>query len=279
LFSGQHRRPASGGTTTSRSDRGRRVHRDRHVSRQPAGPWLTSAARAVRRLRRPWDNPDATHPGSTSTGRPAPSWPPTTCSTRATRGSPGSAGARTRSSVRTGVRAGPEPCTPATCRPPDWRREWRTPSRPAARRRRCSWTRRIPRRSCVRVDTLAMGVLHALGDRGIHWGQDVAVVGFDDSQVAQVVPGGLTSVRQPLEQVGGRAGEGPRRTALHPTRGRARRAALPDPRRPPVVGVGGCRFHRLRGETVASWPKQHAITIGIGQEGRAQYDVHQRLTA
>jgi DNA-binding LacI/PurR family transcriptional regulator len=50
-------------------------------------------------------------------------------------------------------------------------------------------------------DTLAMGVLHALGDRGIHWGRDVAVVGFDDSQVAQVVPGGLTSVRQPLEQV------------------------------------------------------------------------------
>jgi DNA-binding LacI/PurR family transcriptional regulator len=50
-------------------------------------------------------------------------------------------------------------------------------------------------------DTLAMGVLHALGDRGIHWGRDIAVVGFDDSQVAQVVPGGLTSVRQPLEQV------------------------------------------------------------------------------
>lgn len=50
-------------------------------------------------------------------------------------------------------------------------------------------------------DTLAMGVLHALGDRGIHWGKDIAVVGFDDSQVAQVVPGGLTSVRQPLEEV------------------------------------------------------------------------------
>jgi DNA-binding LacI/PurR family transcriptional regulator len=50
-------------------------------------------------------------------------------------------------------------------------------------------------------DTLAMGVLHALGDRGIHWGKEVAVVGFDDSQVSQVVPGGLTSVRQPLEQV------------------------------------------------------------------------------
>ena len=50
-------------------------------------------------------------------------------------------------------------------------------------------------------DTLALGVLHTLGDRGIHWGKDIAVVGFDDSQVAQVVPGGLTSVRQPLEQV------------------------------------------------------------------------------
>jgi DNA-binding LacI/PurR family transcriptional regulator len=50
-------------------------------------------------------------------------------------------------------------------------------------------------------DTLAMGVLHTLGDRGLAWGPDIAVVGFDDSQVAQVVPGGITSVRQPLEQV------------------------------------------------------------------------------
>ncbi|NYG53802.1 LacI family DNA-binding transcriptional regulator [Nocardioides perillae] len=50
-------------------------------------------------------------------------------------------------------------------------------------------------------DTLAMGVLHTLADRGLAAGRDVAVVGFDDSQVAQVVPGGLSSVRQPLEQV------------------------------------------------------------------------------
>jgi DNA-binding LacI/PurR family transcriptional regulator len=50
-------------------------------------------------------------------------------------------------------------------------------------------------------DTLAMGVLHTLAERGLHAGRDVAVVGFDDSQVAQVVPPGLTSVRQPLEQV------------------------------------------------------------------------------
>ncbi len=50
-------------------------------------------------------------------------------------------------------------------------------------------------------DTLAMGVLDTLADRGLHPGHDVAVVGFDDSQVAQLTPGGLTSVRQPLEQV------------------------------------------------------------------------------
>ena len=50
-------------------------------------------------------------------------------------------------------------------------------------------------------DTLALGVLHALADREMVAGRDVAVVGFDDSQVAQVVPGGLTSVRQPLEDV------------------------------------------------------------------------------
>jgi DNA-binding LacI/PurR family transcriptional regulator len=52
-------------------------------------------------------------------------------------------------------------------------------------------------------DTLAMGVLHTLAERGLTPGRDVAIVGFDDSQVAQVVPPGLTSVRQPLEDVAG----------------------------------------------------------------------------
>ena len=50
-------------------------------------------------------------------------------------------------------------------------------------------------------DTIAMGVLHALSEAGLRPGEDVAVVGFDDSIAAQVVPPGLTSVRQPLEQV------------------------------------------------------------------------------
>ncbi|MGN0065306.1 MAG: LacI family DNA-binding transcriptional regulator [Nocardioides sp.] len=49
-------------------------------------------------------------------------------------------------------------------------------------------------------DTLAMGVLHTLWIRQLAPGRDVAVVGFDDSQVAQVYPVGVTSVRQPLEE-------------------------------------------------------------------------------
>ncbi len=50
-------------------------------------------------------------------------------------------------------------------------------------------------------DTIAMGVLHALDGADLRAGRDIAVVGFDDSIAAQVVPPGLTSVRQPLEQV------------------------------------------------------------------------------
>ena len=50
-------------------------------------------------------------------------------------------------------------------------------------------------------DTLAMGVLHTLRDRGLTPGHDISVIGFDDSQVSQVIQPGLTSVRQPLEEV------------------------------------------------------------------------------
>ncbi|MFL6174352.1 MAG: LacI family DNA-binding transcriptional regulator [Marmoricola sp.] len=50
-------------------------------------------------------------------------------------------------------------------------------------------------------DTIAIGVLHALAERNLRPGGDVGVVGFDDSLGAQVTWPGLTSVRQPLEQV------------------------------------------------------------------------------
>jgi LacI family transcriptional regulator len=50
-------------------------------------------------------------------------------------------------------------------------------------------------------DTIGIGVLHACAERGLRPGTDVGVVGFDDSLGAQVIWPGLTSVRQPLEQV------------------------------------------------------------------------------
>jgi LacI family transcriptional regulator len=50
-------------------------------------------------------------------------------------------------------------------------------------------------------DTVAMGALRALHERGLRAGSDVAVVGFDDSIAAQVTTPALTSIRQPLEQV------------------------------------------------------------------------------
>ena len=50
-------------------------------------------------------------------------------------------------------------------------------------------------------DTLGIGVLHACAERGLRPGRDLGVVGFDDSLAAQVTWPGLTSVRQPLEQV------------------------------------------------------------------------------
>lgn len=50
-------------------------------------------------------------------------------------------------------------------------------------------------------DTLALGAFHALAERGLWPGRDIGVVGFDDSPGAQVTWPGLTSVRQPLEQV------------------------------------------------------------------------------
>jgi DNA-binding LacI/PurR family transcriptional regulator len=50
-------------------------------------------------------------------------------------------------------------------------------------------------------DTIGIGVLHALAERNLRPGVDIGVTGFDDSLGAQVTWPGLTSVRQPLEQV------------------------------------------------------------------------------
>lgn len=49
-------------------------------------------------------------------------------------------------------------------------------------------------------DSLALGALRAVAARGLVAGSDVGVVGFDDTPVALVVPPGLSSIRQPVEE-------------------------------------------------------------------------------
>ena len=185
---------------------------------------------------RPWDNPDAGTRGSTSTAPPAPSSPPATCSSAATSGSPGSAGARTPGSARTAAPAGAGRCATAAWPPPGSPRGSRTPSPAAARRPRCCSTRRSPSAFVCASDTLAMGVLHTLADRGLVAGRDIAVVGFDDSQVAQVVPPGLT--------LGAAAARGGRRRDRQGARGAARPPARRQARRAPRARADRPRHRR-----------------------------------
>ena len=63
------------------------------------------------------------------------------------------------------------------------------------------WYEIKPRGFVCAGDTLGLGVLHACAERGLRPGEDIGVVGFDDSLAAQVTWPGLSSVRQPLEQV------------------------------------------------------------------------------
>lgn len=51
-------------------------------------------------------------------------------------------------------------------------------------------------------DMLALGCYQMLRERGATPGRDVAVVGFDDSPTAELLSPGLSSVAQPLEDVG-----------------------------------------------------------------------------
>ena len=51
-------------------------------------------------------------------------------------------------------------------------------------------------------DLMAAGALQALAAAGRRVPEDVAVVGFDDSPIATTVRPNLTSVRQPIEEMG-----------------------------------------------------------------------------
>jgi DNA-binding LacI/PurR family transcriptional regulator len=54
------------------------------------------------------------------------------------------------------------------------------------------------------TDLMAMGVMNAIADAGLQVGADIAVVGFDDIPVTGYLRPSLTSVRQPIAEVGER---------------------------------------------------------------------------
>lgn len=54
------------------------------------------------------------------------------------------------------------------------------------------------------MDTIAIGVMQAAETCGYSIGRDLAVVGFDDMAVAHYVKPGLTTLRQPIKEVGKR---------------------------------------------------------------------------
>jgi LacI family transcriptional regulator len=64
---------------------------------------------------------------------------------------------------------------------------------------------KLPRAIVCANDQTALGVMHALARRGIKVPQDVAVTGFDDVPVARHLHPPLTTVRQPMQELGARA--------------------------------------------------------------------------
>lgn len=56
-------------------------------------------------------------------------------------------------------------------------------------------------------DAMAAGVLSAAARRGLKVPDDLSVTGFDDAEIARVVSPALTTIRQPLEQIGAAAAD------------------------------------------------------------------------
>jgi LacI family transcriptional regulator len=65
--------------------------------------------------------------------------------------------------------------------------------------------KKLPRAIVCANDQTAIGVMHALAQRGIRVPHDVAVTGFDDVPVARHMHPPLTTVRQPMQELGAKA--------------------------------------------------------------------------
>ncbi|WP_406313310.1 substrate-binding domain-containing protein [Streptosporangium sp. NBC_01639] len=61
----------------------------------------------------------------------------------------------------------------------------------------------VPTAVFAGCDDIALGVLEAARARGLRVPEDLSIVGFDDTQVARMASPPLTTVRQPLREMGG----------------------------------------------------------------------------
>jgi len=67
--------------------------------------------------------------------------------------------------------------------------------------------KKLPRAIVCANDQTALGAMHALGRHNLRVPQDVAVTGFDDVPVARHLHPPLTTVRQPMQELGAAAFE------------------------------------------------------------------------
>ncbi|MXO60118.1 substrate-binding domain-containing protein [Altererythrobacter salegens] len=75
-------------------------------------------------------------------------------------------------------------------------------------------------------DEMAAGIIDAAVASGISVPDDISLVGFDDNAVAKTIRPGLTTVRQPLEEMGEMACKLVAERVIHPARG-ARHEQIP----------------------------------------------------
>ena len=62
----------------------------------------------------------------------------------------------------------------------------------------------LPDSACICSDALAIGAMRAAQDKGLTVGRDFGIVGFDDIPMAAQVQPPLTSIRQPIYEIGTR---------------------------------------------------------------------------
>lgn len=93
-----------------------------------------------------------------------------------------------------------------SCDPDDsFAADWTSSGAVAAVNRRLRQRRKLPEVIACGNDQMAIGAMHALDVAGIRVPEDVAVVGFDDIPVARYLSPPLTTVRQPIRQLGSAA--------------------------------------------------------------------------